>query len=279
MAREYVMAAAKATKKDAVDLKLVPDAVDLGPMADYVGHLQSVLKRSDWPKGERTRFRLKIAAVSALAEGGYQDLKVSDICRRAHVALGTFYIYFTDKSVIAAEALLDFGDALYLQAQSVARGSSDYQAILMTNQFFAAAYQRNCGLVRCLIQIEDLVPEFRARWRERRLRWIKKIASSMARRSGHPEIPDTLFMQIAYALEGMVFQYLYDVFVRQEPILQRHAGSSEHIADLLSVLWYRAVYCENPSAEQVKHAKAALGLHHAPQSPAKRNLRVTGSKR
>lgn len=273
------MAAAKTAKKDAVDLKLVSDTVDLGPMADYVAHLQSLLKQSDGSKGERTRFRLKIAAISALAENGYQDLKVSDICRRAHVALGTFYIYFTDKSVIAAEALLDFGDALYLQAQSAARGSSDYQAILLTNQFFAAAYQRNCGLVRCLIQLEDLVPDFRQRWRERRLYWIKKIAASMARRSSHPEIPDTLFMQIAYALEGMVFQYLYDVFVRQEPILQRHAGSSEHIADLLSVLWYRAVYLEDPPAELVKHAKAALGLQRAPLTPTKRNLRAAGSKR
>lgn len=273
------MAGAKTTKKNAVNLKLVSDAVDLGPMADYVGHLESVLKASDWPKGERTRFRLKIAAISALAEAGYQDLKVSDICRRAHVALGTFYIYFTDKSVIAAEALLDFGDALYLQAQSAARGSSDYQAILLTNQFFAAAYQRNAGLVRCLIQLEDLAPDFRQRWRERRFHWIKKIALSMARRSGRTDISDTIFMQIAYALEGMVFQYLYDVFVRQEPVLQSHAGSSEHIADLLSVLWYRAVYCEDPSAEQVKHAKAMLDFHRAPPSPVKRKLGAAGSKR
>jgi AcrR family transcriptional regulator len=257
------MTAAKIRKAKPTIIPLA-GAVDLGPMQDYVGHLQSILQESTWPKSDRTRFRLKIAAVSVLAEVGYQELKVSDICERAEVALGTFYNYFTEKSVIAAEALLDFGDALYLQAQSTARGSGDYQAILRTNQFFAAAYQRNCGLVRCLIQLEDQVPDFRPRWRERRLQWLEKIARSMARRSGHPEVPQILFMQVAYALEGLVFTYLYDVFVRQEPILQSHAGSPEHIAELLSVLWYRALYLQDPPAEEVKHVRATLALHQEP---------------
>src|SRR5690242_10782142 len=73
----------------------VPRGVDLGPMRDYVGHLQAILSEADWPKGQRTRFRLKIAAIAALAEVGYQDLKVSDVCERAEVAQGTFYSYFT----------------------------------------------------------------------------------------------------------------------------------------------------------------------------------------
>ena len=240
------------------------DPIDLGPMQDYVGHLQSILQESAWPKSDRTRFRLKIATVSVLAEVGYQDLKVSDICERAEVALGTFYNYFTEKSVIAAEVLLDFGDELYMQAQSIAHGTGRFQAILRTNQFFAAAYQRNCGLVRCLIQLEDQVPDFRTRWRERRLQWLQKIARSMARRSGHPEIPEILFMQVAYALEGLVFTYLYDVFVRQEPILQGHAGSPDHIAELLSVLWYRALYLQDPPAEELQHVQATLVLHQDP---------------
>lgn len=257
------MTAAKAQKAK-LAAKAIPPGVDLGPLQNYVGHLQSILQESAWPKSDRTRFRLKIATVAVLAEVGYQDLKVSDVCERAEVALGTFYNYFTDKSVVAVEALLDFGDALYLQAQSTARGSGDFQAILRTNQFFAAAYQRNAGLVRCLNQLDDQVPELRPRWRERRLQWLQKIARSMARRSGHPEVPEILYMQMAYALEGLVFTYLYDVFVRQEPILQRHAGSPDHIAELLSVLWYRALYLQDPPAEEVKHTRAILALHHQP---------------
>ncbi|MFO1056620.1 MAG: TetR/AcrR family transcriptional regulator [Dongiaceae bacterium] len=247
-------------------LGAVPSGVELGPMRDYVGHLRAILEEADWPKGQRTRFRLKIAAIAALAEGGYQDLKVSDICERAEVAQGTFYSYFTDKGEISAEALLEFGDALYQQAQSTARGGGPYQAILRTNRFFAAAYQLNSGLVRCLIQLEDLVPDFRSRWREARLLWLQRIARSLARRSGYPTVSETLLMQMAYALEGMVFTYLYDVFVRREPILQRHSGTPEHIADLLSLLWYRAVYCQDPPAGEVTHARTLLDPRPPPQA-------------
>ena len=250
-------------------------AIDLGPIGRYTDYLQAQLQSSTFAsKGERTRFRLKIAAAKCLQDSGFQDLKVADVCRHAHVALGTFYVYFPDKSVIAAEVLLDFGDALYAQAQRVAHGSSDFEAILLTHQFFVAAYQRNAGLVRCLIQLEDQIPKFRTRWRERRLQWLARVARSIARRSGHPEIADGMGVQIAYALEGLVFQYLYDVFVRQEPILKRNAGSSQQIAELLSVLWYRAVYCENPPPDQVAHAKAALDLRRA-RLPARRSRIAT----
>jgi AcrR family transcriptional regulator len=243
-------------------------AVDLGPIGRYTDYLHVQLRsRTFGSKGERTRFRLKAAAARLLQESGYQDLKVADVCRRAQVALGTFYVYFPDKSAIATEVLLDFGDALYRQAQTVARGSSDFEAIHLTNQFFVAAYQRNAGLIRCLIQLENQEPAFRRRWHGRRLQWLAKIARSIARRAGPADIPQSLCMQIAYALEGMVFQYLYDAFVRRDPILSRDAGRSAHIAELLSVLWYRAVYRADPPADQLEHARAALDLRHR-RSPA-----------
>ena len=233
-------------------------------MADYVAHLRTTLETSAWRKGERTRFRLKIASVSVLGEVGYQELKVADICEQAEVALGTFYTYFVDKSEIAAEALLDFIDALYEQGRSAARGGSDFQAILRTNQFFAAAYQQNAGLVRCLVQLEDLIPDFRERVREKRLQWLKKIASSVARRTGHADDSKALFLQLAYALEGMVFTYLYDTFVRREPVLSSQAGGSDRVAELLSVLWYRATYCQDPPESELKHTREALSLRREP---------------
>src|SRR3712207_4399553 len=64
-------------------------------------------------KGDRTRYRLRIAAARALEEIGYQDLKVSDICGFAEVALGTFYVYYRDKNEIAIEVVLDFIEHLY----------------------------------------------------------------------------------------------------------------------------------------------------------------------
>lgn len=246
---------------------MVPESgtleVDLGPVGSYIDFLQAELARRQFPsKGERTRFRLKLAGAQMLEEGGFQNLKVADICRQAGLASGTFYVYFQDKSEIATEILLEFGDTLYAQAQNATRGSSSFEAVLLTNQFFVAAYQCNAGLTRCLIQLEDQIAEFRQRWRERRMQWIGRIASSIARRAAPPEAPESLRMQMAYALEGMVFHYLYDVFVRREPVLSDMAGNPEYIAELLSILWYRAVYCSNPPADLIVHARSALTLKH-----------------
>ncbi|MGF1609714.1 MAG: TetR/AcrR family transcriptional regulator [Kiloniellales bacterium] len=245
--------------------------VDLRSIGRYTDFLERELDRREFSsKGERTRFRLKLAAAKALEASSFPDLKVADVCQNAEVALGTFYVYFPDKSAIATEVLLDFGDELYAQAQRVARGSNDFEAILLTNQFFVAAYRMNSGLIRCLVQLEDQVPEFRLRWRERRLQWLGQIAFSLKRRTTAADTSEHLRLQVAYALEGMVFQYLYDVFVRQEPTLSRFAGKPEYIAELLSVLWYRAVYCENPPADQVFRTREAMRLRRKPASPADR---------
>lgn len=245
-----------------VAARRVAKAVETAPaFGPYVDRLQQQLETRRFPsKGERTRFRLKLAAIQALARSGFTDLKVSDICEAADVALGTFYVYYADKAEIACAVLLEFGDALNAHAKAVARGSSDYEAILRTNRHFVAAYQVNAPLVRCLVQVEDQVPSFRDAWREQRLHWIETIAASIARRSGHPETPKELSVQVAYALEGMVFQYLYEVFVRQDPLLSRFAGPPEQIADLLSVLWYRAIYREDPPREEVRYASRLLAL-------------------
>jgi hypothetical protein len=44
------------------------------------------------------------------------------------------------------------------------------------------------------------------------------------------------------------------------------------------VLWYRAVYCENPPADQVAHAKMALDLRRA-RLPARRSRVAVASTR
>lgn len=211
-------------------------------------------------KSDRTRFRLKIATVKLLEKTGFQDLRVSDIAVKANLALGTFYVYFTDKNMIATEVMLDFGDDLYQRAQNIAHGRHDFEAILLTNRFFVANYQHNAGLVRCLFQLNDLLPEFSARWAAHRHHWIEGIARSIARRSGNASAPRDLYLPVAFALEGLVVQYVYELYIRKNPLLSEFQKKPDEVAEMLSVLWYRSVYCEDPPAELVHKAKTVLAL-------------------
>src|SRR5690606_14616906 len=162
--------------------KTAAAAIDdqIGQYADHLAEGLATLSFSS--KGDRTRYRLKIAAARALEESGYQDVKVSDICAYAEVALGTFYVYYRDKNEIAIEIVLEFVEHLYDRAREVGRGTGDYEAILNTNRFFVAAYSANPGLMQCHVQLNSQVPEFREVWRPRHLKWIEGLARSISRR-------------------------------------------------------------------------------------------------
>jgi AcrR family transcriptional regulator len=197
-------------------------------------------------KGDRTSFKLKVAAARVLEETGYTDLKVADICARADVALGTFYVYFQDKNEIAIRVVLEFVEHLYAKVEQVGRHQHAFDAILNTNRFFILAYQANPGLLRCLVQLQSQLAEFRALWRPRHLQWIESLARSIAKRGSFSGEMAGLSMHVAHALEGMVFNYLYSNLVSEEPVLGGHAADVDTLAMMLSTLWYRAVYCKDP---------------------------------
>jgi AcrR family transcriptional regulator len=214
----------------------------------YADHLAEGLTTLSFAsKGDRTKYRLKIAAARALEEIGYQDVKVSDICTYADVALGTFYVYYRDKNEIAIEVVLDFVEYLYERARQVGRGTGEFDAILNTNRFFVAAYRVNAGLMQCHLQLQSQLPEFRQLWRPRHQTWIENLARSISRRGNYKEDMPGSAVAVAHALEGMVFHYLYAVIVSRDSLFdQEGLSGDEDLALMLSTLWYRAVYCKDP---------------------------------
>lgn len=217
----------------------------------YADHLRGQLTTGSFAtKGDRTRHRLRVAAAQALEEGGYQGLKVADICALADVALGTFYVYFRDKSEIACDVVMSFIEHLYQGARDVARGASDYAAIYRTNLFFLQAYRANPGLMRCHVQLQSDEPEFRAVWLPRHRAWLETIARSISRRSADPAMTPDRALKVAGALDGMVFNYLYSVAVTRQSQIEADDSDPADIAETLSVLWYRCVHGRDPDRSE-----------------------------
>jgi AcrR family transcriptional regulator len=218
----------------------------------YSGAVADELQRNPpRSKGERTRRRLELAALNVLETTGYSDMRVLDVARQADVSQGTFYFYYPDKRDIAAKVLLEFGEALYQGASTAATGHTVYDAILLTNKFFVHAYDQNRGLIRCLVQLDDSDPQFQQAWRRIRYDWIGRIAGSIGKRNPGALTIEMRF-QMANALEGMVFHFLYDLYVREEPQLKAYARDRDQVAELLSMLWYRALFSANPAG--VEHS-------------------------
>ena len=198
-------------------------------------------------KGDRTRYRLRVAAVEALEEGGYQNLKVATVCALADVAMGTFYVYFRDKTEIATDVVLSFIDHLYQGAHAVARSTSDYGSIYNTNLFFVRAYRANPGLMRCHVQLQSDEQVFRDLWLPRHRKWMETLGRSIQRRSKDPLMTQARSLKVAAALEGMVFNYVYAAAVSRDSLIESSDSNAEDMAEILSTLWYRGVHGCDPA--------------------------------
>lgn len=72
----------------------------------------STAKRPSTERGQRTRRHLLEAAETVFGEMPFEQASISEITRRAGVALGTFYVYFPHKQAIFVELVDDLGARL-----------------------------------------------------------------------------------------------------------------------------------------------------------------------
>ena len=76
-------------------------------------------------RGERTRCKLLDAAEREIGESGFHTASVSSITRRAGVAQGTFYIYYSSKEEILRELVENIGRTLRASLNDAIDGLTD----------------------------------------------------------------------------------------------------------------------------------------------------------
>jgi AcrR family transcriptional regulator len=76
-------------------------------------------------RGHRTRQKLVEAAERVFGEKGFERAGIADITREAGVALGTFYVYFTDKKALLVEVVDALADRLKGDLAAATAGLED----------------------------------------------------------------------------------------------------------------------------------------------------------
>src|SRR5690606_29851449 len=98
-------------------------------------------------KGERTRLRLLAATAGLLQSTYFHTLRVTDICRRARVSQGTFYLYFTDRNDIVATLLADFAARVFDTLDAACAGRDDsYGSVFAPTLAYVRIFRANRGL-------------------------------------------------------------------------------------------------------------------------------------
>lgn len=212
--------------------------------------VQALLKAADSPsirKTQRTRLRLLSSIAKQLSDGAEQaDMRVADVVAAASLAHGTFYRYFPDLRS-AIEALVgDFAIFLYQQlANSRGGASGSRERVRDATLTYIRVFKANAGLMRCLNSLRREDTAFRKAFLELSRGWNTRMASAIARRRGIASVEE--FLPTAYALGGMIDEFLTQLYLRQDPALTHLANDEEAVAELLTELWCLGAYGRLPS--------------------------------
>jgi AcrR family transcriptional regulator len=204
-------------------------------------------------KAERTRLRLLAAAADLLADGGEAAaLRVADVAAQAGLAHGTFYRYFAHRQAIVETVVADFARYLRDAMTKVRDGRpGSLERVRATTLVYLRLFRSNPGLMRCLMGLGAESEGFRAGFHALNRDWNGRVAAAIAQRRAdlagdRPVSPATL-LPLAYALGGMIDEFLAQLYLRRDPALAPLAANEEVVADLLADLWCRGAYATAPA--------------------------------
>ncbi len=198
-------------------------------------------------RAQKRRGLIKQAVAAVLERTGYRAMKVTDVAAEAGIAVGLFYHYFPDLCAATCEVLTDLVDELSARLDELPKTEDRYLAVYRPTLLWAQTYEQHPGLMRCLVQVADEVPEFEALWLKTNDAWTRRIARSIARQFPSAALGERMSLSIAYALGSMIDGLLNEIYVHRNPELGKLLKTPAHSAELLAAIWYRALYLENPS--------------------------------
>jgi AcrR family transcriptional regulator len=200
---------------------------------------------ADGPKSERTQAGLQAAACGLLETVPPSDLKVTDICRKAGVAHGTFYVYFRDVRHLLAETLTAFVGFMQTVMRAAARGGDGSGRVRSSTTAYVALFEQNAGLMRSLVSRLDDLPEATDAFQRLNREWAETVAEARLRGLTQEGRAGTVtreeLLRRAYALGGMVDQYLIALLFGSDETLLSVSRDRGAVVETLSLIWERGM--------------------------------------
>jgi AcrR family transcriptional regulator len=187
-------------------------------------------------RGLKTRTALLEGARVVFARDGFLDARITDICREAGVAYGTFYTYFQAKEEIFHEVVMALQGDMAAHTPVHSADATPWDRIEASNRHYLAAYRRNAKLMATLEQVATFNDEVRQLRLDLRDRFVDRNAKAIARwqEQGIAD-PDLNALYAANALGQMVDRFAYTWFVLGQEF------EEEIAVDTLTRLWLQAL--------------------------------------
>jgi AcrR family transcriptional regulator len=213
-------------------------------------------------RGERARAGLKDAALTVLERDGYHKMRIADVTGEAGVAQGLFYHYFKDLKSLTLEVLTGFAMASNDPAEiekNVPKGDW-YARIYAHNLVIVRSYAKRPGVMRCLLQLADEDEAFSGMLRENyrnQLMWLVELMPKL--------FPEVQFkkhqsLMVVYSLAGIGEGLMREYFINGSKTLRAADLSVEEFAELLTTMFYRALFLQHPDEEQLNYTRNLTGM-------------------
>ncbi|MFT5711456.1 MAG: AcrR family transcriptional regulator [Halioglobus sp.] len=212
------------------------------------------------PKGKIARAKLKTAALEVMERVGYHRMRITDVTVEAGVASGLFYHYFKDLKSLTLQVLQDFvSHSLHLDdiEKNVPKGDW-YERMLAHNRLVVLAYAERPGIMRALLQLADEDEEFSQLLRNNFVQQLSWLTRQMPKLFPAAGMSNHQAMMVVYALAGTGETILRDYYINHESVLHAEELTVEQMTELITVMFYRGLFLQNPPAEKLRYT-ANLG--------------------
>lgn len=215
-------------------------------------------------RGNKAREKLKTAAMKALEKVGYNQLRVIDVTEEAGVAAGLFYHYFDDLKTLTLEVLTDFLERFteIEPGKSVENKDDLFSLYLRHFELAVDNYSRHPGLMRCLLQFSDEVPEFHERRRESTQHQMNWLARALPKMFPDSQLAEEEAMLMVCALAGTSEILLRNYYISREPALRACKLNNAEMAEFLTIMFYRGLMLESPPREKLRFSNKLTKVTH-----------------
>ena len=221
-----------------------------------------LLKRAgsdELKKSLQTRLRLLASACVLLEKVSYSDLKIGDICAHAKMSHGIAYHYYQDKSELVSDLLGRFTKEIfegYFEHPVLETNNNPYLRIFDANAYYFRCIESNPGVFATLFRLRGELPAAKSAVQDMNNAWNRRVGHSI-KGEFDPPLTEQERLLLGYTLGGMADDLLGQFYAIKNPDLKAPKTKAERrrICELLSILWYRAVYAKQPDADVVKAAR------------------------
>ncbi len=209
------------------------------------------------PKREKTRAKILAATAKQLEKVGYDALTVDDIIHEVGMARGTFYIYFESRSFAVEAVMMAYFKALADNRPKVT-SPDPFDAIMEFNRYYVANYERNSALAACIEPLCREREEISQLRQQSNHDWCQSVVRDLEKRCGDAALqtPAAVKTLLIWSMSSLVDELLREMFINKSPHLVHLTDNTDQVAELISLVWFRALYAQDVPPEKLQWAQS-----------------------